>query len=271
MLSASLITAFGVVFAFWFVAGAYIYGSLIRQIGARTSTSSSPEVIAPKFGLPEAILAGFLALWFLSLAAASVSHPSVELNSRSVIVSLVVTVAIVALIVGLLTFRGRNVETMAGVSRLGAVRAFLTGAILLFLAYPIISLVELMVQQFLPDGSSKQSIVEIFNSSQTLDQRITIIVFAVTIAPAAEEFIFRFFIYGVLKRYFGPLFGLFANALLFAAVHGHLPSFVALFVLAACFTVAYEWSGSILVSMTMHSLFNAVTLIILAFPETFRQ
>ena len=79
------------------------------------------------------------------------------------------------------------------------------------------------------------------------------------------------FFYGVVKRYFGRAVGLAASALLFAAVHAHLPSFAPLFVLGACFTIAYEWSGSILVSMTMHAFFNALTLTALAFPELFRQ
>ena len=75
----------------------------------------------------------------------------------------------------------------------------------------------------------------------------------------------------MLKRFFGRFFGLTANALLFAAVHTHLPSFAPLFVLGSCFTIAYEWSGSILVSMTMHALFNSVSLTLLAFPELFSR
>jgi len=98
-----------------------------------------------------------------------------------------------------------------------------------------------------------------------------IIVFAVAIAPVVEEFLFRFFIYGVLKRYFGRFLGVTVNALLFAAAHTHLPSFAPLFVLGSCFTIAYEWSGSILVSMTMHALFNSLSLTVLAFPELFSQ
>ena len=138
-------------------------------------------------------------------------------------------------------------------------------------AYPLISLADAIAQRLLGSGSSKQSIVELFNASQTINQRIMIIVFAVAIAPVAEEFLFRFFLYGVLRRYFGRFLGLTANALLFAAVHTHLPSFVPLFVLGSCFTIAYEWSGSILVSMTMHALFNSVSLALLAFPELFPQ
>ena len=279
MLSASLITAFGIIYALWFVAGAFIYVALVRQINARRSTSSDPLVnpvseTAPPpktFGLPEAILAGVLIFLLLLNVVASISHPSVELDNGNLVTSLLVTVGVVVFIAAFLTLRGRNIETLAGVSKYGAPRAIATGALLLFFAYPLISLADVIVQQFLGGGSSRQSIVELFNSSQTIQQRVVIIIFAVVIAPAAEEFMFRFFLFGVLKRYFGYLFGLVANALLFAAVHGHLPSFAALFVLGCCFTIAYEWSGSILVSMTMHSLFNAMTLIVLAFPQILQQ
>lgn len=281
MLSASLVTAFGIIYALWFVAGAFIYLALTWQIYARRSTSSPPpanpvseaEAVPPPktFGLPEAILAGLLIFLFLLNIVASISHPSVELDSRNLVSGLLVTVGVVVFIAAFLTLRGRNIETLAGISKFGAARAIATGAVLLFFAYPLISLADIIVQQFFGGGSSKQTIVELFNSSQTIQQRVVIIIFAVVIAPAAEEFMFRFFLYGVLKRYFGYLFGLVANSLLFAAVHGHLPSFAALFVLGCCFTIAYEWSGSILVSMTMHSLFNAMTLIVLAFPQILQQ
>jgi len=279
MLSASLVTAFGIIYAFWFVAGAFIYVALVRQINARRSTSSGAlinpgsETATPQktFGLPEAILAGLLTLLLLFNVFASISHPSVELNGRSLVVGVLTTVGVVVFIAAFLTLRRRNIETLAGISKFGAPRAIATGTVLLFFAYPLISLADVILQQFFGGGSSKQGIVELFNSSQTIQQRVVIIIFAVVIAPAAEEFMFRFFLYGVLKRYFGYLFGLVANSLLFAAVHGHLPSFAALFVLGCCFTIAYEWSGSILVSMTMHSLFNAMTLIVLAFPQILQQ
>src|SRR5213078_1623406 len=109
-------------------------------------------------------------------------------------------------------------------------------------------------------NSSRQGIIELFSGSPVMQQRVIIIVLAVAIAPVAEEFIFRFFLYGVLRRYAGRAVGLVLSSLLFAAVHAHLPSFAPLFVLGGCFTLAYEWSGSLLVSMTMHALFNALTL-----------
>jgi membrane protease YdiL (CAAX protease family) len=100
---------------------------------------------------------------------------------------------------------------------------------------------------------------------------VLIIILAVAIAPLVEEFVFRFFLYGVVRRYLGRSVGLAANSLLFAAVHGHVPSAAPLFVLGACFTIAFEWSGSILVPMAMHALFNSLTLTALAFPDLFQQ
>jgi membrane protease YdiL (CAAX protease family) len=270
MLPDSVVTAIGV--AFYIVlllGGGYIYVSLIRQINAGRSTSFNAPV--KTFGLPEAVLAAVLISLLLLNVAASISHPSPEISGGSLLSSLVVTLGVVVFIAGLLTLRGLSLETLAGFSRLGIVRAIATGMILLFAAYPLISFADMITQHFLGGGSSRQNIVELFNSSRTIEQRIIIIVFAVSIAPVAEEFIFRFFLYGVVKRYFGRFFGLVATATLFAAVHTHLPSFAALFVLGSCFTIAYEWSGSILVSMTMHSLFNALNLIFLAFPHTFQQ
>src|SRR5438552_18038343 len=111
------------------------------------------------------------------------------------------------------------------------------------------------MQLFFGDGSSKQNIVEFFSGSRTIQQRMMIIVFAIAIAAVVEEFLFRFFIYGVLKRYFGRLLVITFSSLLFAAAHAHLPSFVPLFVLGSCFAIAYVWRGSILVLMTRHALF----------------
>ncbi len=135
----------------------------------------------------------------------------------------------------------------------------------------MIFLADLLTQRVLGTPSSKQSIVEFFSDSQTSEQRVLIIILAVAIAPLVEEFVFRFFLYGVVRRYAGRFAGLVLNSALFAVVHAHVPSAAPLFVLGACFTLAYEWSGSILVSMSMHALFNSLTLTALAFPDLIQQ
>lgn len=270
MTSDSLLTALGAVAnALFLIIGVYIYVSLIRQIGARSPASTNGS--GRPFGLPEAILAIGLVFLLLLGVIASLSHPSIQLNSRDLVENLLFTLGVVLVVIAFLQFRGFDLNFLGGFAKLSFFRALSTGTILMLVAYPLISVADAITQRLLESGSSKQSIVELFNASQTISQRIMIIVFAVAIAPAAEEFLFRFFLYGVLKRYFGRLLGLTANALLFAAVHTHLPSFMPLFVLGSCFTIAYEWSGSILVPMTMHALFNSVSLALLAFPELFPQ
>jgi hypothetical protein len=181
------------------------------------------------------------------------------------------TLFVVFFIAAFLKVRGIDIETIGGFSKTSLKRAVSTAIVLLLAATPLILLAEGLTQTFLGGESSKQEIVDLFTNSRTIEQRVTIIVLAVVVAPISEEFIFRFFIYGVLRRYFGVAVGLVFNALIFAAAHTHLPSAAPLFVLGSCFTLAYEWSGSILVSMAMHALFNGTQLIFLAFPELSQQ
>src|SRR6266571_5419978 len=277
MPSASLFAAFGVapniVFGvlslLYVLVSLYVYISLIHQISARRPSGVGTNTPARAFGVPEAILAALLIL-FLSLSiGASVSQPSIQFSARNILGNFLLTVLLVVFIVTFLRLRGFDVGSLGGFYRISFLRTLSTGVILLFFAYPLILWSDIITQRLFGGGSSRQNIVEFFSGSRTLQQRIMIIVFAIAIAPVIEEFLFRFFLYNVIKRYFGRLVGVTFSALLFAAAHAHFPSFVPLFVLGSCFAIAYEWSGSILVAMTMHSLFNSLTLTALAFPEIF--
>jgi CAAX protease family protein len=271
----ALASAFGsFVGALILLVSVYVYALLIRQIGARKLASATAEPVetARRFGLPEAILAlaltGFLLLNIL--ASFSRSGP-VRLDEGDLVANLFFTILIVLFVAAFLKWRGLNISMLAGFSRIGFPRAIGTGTVLLLAAWPLLLLGEAVTRQMFGGGSSKQGIIDLFNQSDTLEQRILIIVLAVAVAPVCEEFIFRFFLYGTFKRYLGPTVALLLNALLFAGAHAHWPSFIPLFILGSCFTLAYEWSGSILVSMTIHSLFNSVTLTFLAFPALSQQ
>ncbi len=260
---------FSVLFPLYILASVYIYVSLVRQISARRS--AFPNGSTRTFGLPEAVLAAALIFLLLLNISASLSNRSVQLNARNLLENLLFTVALVLFIAAFLRLRGLDLSSLGGFFRITFLRALSTGTVLILAAYPLISIADAITQRVFGSGSSKQSIVELFSGSRTIEQRMLIIVFAVAIAPVVEEFLFRFFLYGVLKRYLGRFLGITVNALLFAAAHTHFPSFAPLFVLGSCFTIAYEWSGSILVSMTMHALFNSLSLTVLAFPELFSQ
>jgi membrane protease YdiL (CAAX protease family) len=255
--------------ALFLAAGVYIYVALVRQISVR---AVEPFATPPReFGWPEATLATVFVLLFLSNIAASASHDIRAIHTRDLMWNAVLSIALLLFIAGFLRLRRFDLNSLGGFSKIGFGRAVVTGGILLLAAYPMVLLAEVVTQKLSRGTLEKQGIVELFNASSTLEQRVLIILLAVTIAPLAEEFFFRFFLYGVVKRYFGRGVGVVASALLFAAVHAHLPSFAPLFVLGICFTIAYEWSGSLLVSMTMHALFNALALTALAFPEVIPQ
>ena len=260
---------FGVLSLLYVLASLYVYISLIHQISARSLSGAGANAPERTFGTPEAILAGLLILFLSVSIGATVSQPSIQFSTHSLIGNFLLMVFLVLFIVTFLRLRGFDVGWLGGFYRISFVRTLSTGAILLFFAYPLILWSDILTQRLFGGGSSRQNIVEFFSGSRTLEQRIMIIVFAIAIAPVIEEFLFRFFLYNVVKRYLGPLVGVTFSALLFAAAHAHFPSFVPLFVLGSCFAIAYEWTGSILVAMTMHSLFNSLTLTALAFPEIF--
>lgn len=258
-----------VIIAFFLVTGVYIYASLVRQI---TSRVTSPEVaLTRRFGLPEVLLAAFLAYIFLLPVLHGSPARASQIHSRDLINTAILTMGMLVAVAGFLRLRGFPITLLAGFSEIGFFRTIVTGSLLMIAAYPLILLADFITQRLVSGAPRKQEIVELFNASITFEQRVIIIVLAISLAPLVEEFIFRFFIYGVVKRYVGRAAGILASALLFAAVHAHLPSFAPLFVLGTCLAIAYEWSGSILVPMTMHALFNAFTLTALAFPEVIRQ
>ncbi|MDQ6625714.1 MAG: CPBP family intramembrane metalloprotease, partial [Verrucomicrobiota bacterium] len=259
-------TAFAAVInAIFLAAGVYIYIALVRQISSRPTQDGRGET--KTFELPEAILAAALGTLFVMNALVAPAHPEkLMLKTNDLVANALISLALFVFVAAFLTVRGRRVNVLAGLSHVTFRRSLTTAVILLFAAYPLLFLADLVSQHVLRLPTSRQTIVELFSGSETLQQRVIIIILAVGIAPLVEEFVFRFFLYGVLRRYFGRFIGTVSNAMLFSAVHAHIPSAAPLFVLGLCFSIAYELSGSIFVSMSFYYIFNSMTLIALAFP-----
>src|SRR6266550_4044943 len=196
---------FSVLFPLYILASVYIYVSLVRQISARRS--AFPNGSTRTFGLPEAVLAAALIFLLLLNVSASVSNRSVQLNARNLLENLLFTLGVVLFIATFLRLRGFDLSAWGGFFKISFPRALSTGIILILAAYPLIALTDTVTQRLFGSGSSRQSIVELFNGSRTIEERIMIIVFAVAIALVVEEFLFRFFLYGVLKRSFGRFLG----------------------------------------------------------------
>src|SRR5206468_5732272 len=161
------------------VAGALVYGTLVRQIRARRATAApeSTEVTPEKtFGLPEAFLAAGLVLFLLISVTASVGRAPIQLSSRDLVANFLLALFIVFVVAAFLKLRGIDIDSLGGFSRTSLKRALSTAVVLLLAATPLIILTEALTQNAFGSGSSRQEIVDLFNSSRTIEQRMMIIV-----------------------------------------------------------------------------------------------
>jgi membrane protease YdiL (CAAX protease family) len=110
-----------------------------------------------------------------------------------------------------------------------------------------------------------QRAVEIFLGLKSSWVRVSFGIFAVVIAPVAEEFIFRGMLYPFVKQLGSPRAALFGVSAIFAAVHFDAGTFVPLFALALVLTWLYEKTDNLLAPIAAHSLFNATNLVALYF------
>ena len=108
-----------------------------------------------------------------------------------------------------------------------------------------------------------QRAVALFLDTDTAWEQVRFVFFAVIDAPVAEEALFRGLLLPVLVRHAGPVAGLALVAASFAALHG-VESLPALAAFSVALSLAYARTGTLLVPMAMHALFNAANLALVA-------
>jgi membrane protease YdiL (CAAX protease family) len=91
--------------------------------------------------------------------------------------------------------------------------------------------------------------------------------FAIVIAPVAEEFIFRGMLFPFVKQLGFPKFAWFGVSALFALIHLNAPTFVPLFVFALALTWLYDKTDNLLAPITAHALFNATNFALLLWQK----
>jgi membrane protease YdiL (CAAX protease family) len=251
----------------WLTAGLLFYGWLFD----RAVFEGQGRVRAENFGWTDAVIGmGLIGLFVLLMAAgfrADSGQPKPTPSEAEIVLAVVVNTVILSIIIfGILvslTVRQLSWRETFGLTRLGPARVMSWAALALVMAFPLVMGVMLFTQWLLGPGkgSDPQEMVRFLAESKSSPAKWALAVSAVVCAPIQEEFIFRGYIYPMLRRYLGTTLGIVLSAALFAGIHTHVSVLGGLFVLAACLTLAYEWTGCIFVPMAMHALFNSLTVI----------
>jgi len=131
--------------------------------------------------------------------------------------------------------------------RLG--RALLMAFGFIVIVLPVVLLlqgVSVNVLEKLGLPPENQAAVRLLTDATSMWTVVYLGVFAVVIAPVAEEFIFRGMLFPFVKRLGFPRLAWFGVSFLFALIHFNAPTFVPLFVLALALTWLYEKTDNLL-------------------------
>lgn len=102
----------------------------------------------------------------------------------------------------------------------------------------------------------QQDLAGLFASTDSPLLLLALTFMAVVVVPLGEELLFRAGLFRMLGRFLPRWPAILGSALLFATLHWSAVHFVPLTVLGVCFALAYEKTGSLLVPVVAHGLFN---------------
>lgn len=213
------------------------------------------------YGIPDAISAGLLSLWFITIIADSMDRPMI-VTTEGILASAVVYGGITGLIIGYHVFRKLSLRSVWGLAW-PEWQGWVSKLALVFVCtVPLVYSLQWLTSLVVPAGDQFQPLLEFWMNNPTIQDRALVVFMAVVMAPVAEEVIFRGYLYGVASKYAGRLWGMLAVSLLFAGIHVHLPSMPGLFAFAIVLTLVYEATRSLWAAIALHAAFNSLSLVI---------
>lgn len=165
-----------------------------------------------------------------------------------------------------LKFHGVDWRDALGLRNQHLIRSLLLAAGVLVVMLPVVlalQQVSVVVLEKIGWAPEDQRAVNLLVNAGSFWMRGYLALFAVVLAPVAEEFIFRGVLFPFIKQLGRPRLAWIGVSLLFALIHVNAPTFVPLFVLALALTWLYQKTDCLLASILAHSLFNGVNLLVL--------
>jgi membrane protease YdiL (CAAX protease family) len=170
--------------------------------------------------------------------------------------------ASIVLVLGIFLFLGIDPRQFWGTGRISLFWLLVLGGGLTAALYLPLQGMALFSEWLCRAGGfpmEEQPAVTMFADAKGHGEIAFLLVYAVVAAPLSEEILFRGFLQPLLKGSLGRGAALGISAMVFAALHVHLPSFLPLCLLGLVLGAVYERSGSLPLCMSLHAWFNAVT------------
>lgn len=259
----------------WLACFAAVFGvAAYRLLGPAGELNWGGRVDVRSFMIGDAFVIGAIAI--LLLGGLNKASPSTEetdaamqLTVSTGLMGIVVQLGMCALLLAYLNvMRGLNLVELFGLRELSPLKVLGIGVALMLPTFLCVGgsvyAVQAWMKEFWPDMSNQET-VEAFRACKDPMAKALLVVSAAIIAPLVEETVFRGFFYGVMKKYTDGYFAAICTSLLFAVVHLHVGTLVPLTLLALIFCAVYELTGSLLVPMVMHGLFNGTSLVVMIF------
>lgn len=223
------------------------------------------------WGWQDAVFSGGLAAFFIAMAAASAGR-SEKIGLHAVVAGFALYAALMVLIVGFLVFRGIDPIAAFGLRWRGWERGIFVivpGALLLSL--PFIFLAQNLAYLISGPETAPQAIVTFLLENRGWKERAAVAAVALLAAPVTEELVFRGCIYGIVRKNAGRLAAVLGTSVVFALIHGHVPSLPGLFVLAVALALVYERTASLWAPVCLHAAFNGLTIVAAIFWPDFAK
>jgi len=148
----------------------------------------------------------------------------------------------------------------------GLKRALLMALGFILVVLPVVLMLQALSIQVLEKigwPSDDQTAVRLLTDAKSVWTVVYLGVFAVVLAPVAEEFIFRGMLFPFVRQLGFPKLAWLGVSFLFALIHLNAPTLLPLFVFALGLTWLYERTDNMLAPITAHALFNATNLAVL--------
>ena len=258
LLVIGLLTAIGLVFHF--------HRKQVNWSEHARVLASRPWRFGDAFGMFALFLALQVGTGLVVLLLRKFSHVTPAESTQLMVHTLLLDWLGLALVVALLAWRHEHWQNAFGTSWRSLGRAALLGGLFILATLPFFLFYHLASDlglRWFGVEISIQDVAVVITDDQPLPMRIYLLGMAAMVAPLFEEIVFRGILLPVCAKRVGTGLAIILVSLLFALCHRHLPSTVPLFILAVAMSLAYLYTGNLLVPVFMHGFFNAFNLALL--------